>query len=82
MKPLYEESDQKFKNEEDLEDVIDGVRGLILIFKKKMWCMPSKHAIRAYQILMSALEFHYRLPHILENVPIIRKLVIFPYTLF
>ncbi|RXG55233.1 Tuberin [Armadillidium vulgare] len=63
----------KIYQEGEVEDIYEGVRGLILIFKKKIWCLPSEFAIDAYQILMLVLQCHYTYPEVLGKVSCIRK---------
>ncbi|XP_045114580.1 tuberin-like isoform X4 [Portunus trituberculatus] len=59
--------------ESEAADTIAAVAGLIRIFKKKLWTLPSSHAIQAYGILISCLECHYRTQSILDGVPRVRQ---------
>lgn len=61
--------------ESEAADTIAAVAGLIRIFKKKLWTLPSSHAIQAYGILISCLECHYRNQSILDGVPRVRQQV-------
>lgn len=58
--------------ESEAADIIAAVAGLIRIFKKKLWTLPSSHAIQAYGILISCLEYHYRSQALLDSVPRVR----------
>ena len=53
-------------------DVIAAVAGLIRIFKKKLWELPSSHAIKAYEILLTCLENHYRYQSVMDGVSRVR----------
>ncbi|KAK7072998.1 hypothetical protein SK128_006156, partial [Halocaridina rubra] len=58
--------------ESDAADIIAAVAGLIRIFKKKLWELPSSHAIQAYGILLSCLEHHYRSQAVMDGVSRVR----------
>ena len=76
LSPFKQHSlDREGFRDTEVQDVYEGICGLISLFKKKMWMIPSAHAIRAYHILMSFLEHHYRHPHILLYAPQIRQKV-------
>ena len=64
-----------YYKEEETVDVIEGVAGLIKIFKRKIWMLPSVHAIKSYHILLHCLEYHYSDPLVLQNVPKVRQMV-------
>ncbi|KAG0720159.1 Tuberin [Chionoecetes opilio] len=59
--------------ESEAADMIAAVAGLIRIFKKKLWTLPSSHAIQAYGILIACLECHYRTQAVLDNVARVRQ---------
>ncbi|XP_050694251.1 tuberin-like isoform X2 [Eriocheir sinensis] len=59
--------------ESEAADIIAAVAGLIRIFKKKLWTLPSSHAIQAYGILISCLKHHYRSQAVLDGVPRVRQ---------
>lgn len=61
--------------ESEAADIIAAVAGLIRIFKRKLWTLPSSHAIQAYGILISCLEYHYRSQAVLDSVPRVRQQV-------
>lgn len=58
--------------ESEAADIIAAVAGLIRIFKKKLWELPSSHAIQAYGILLACLEHHYRNQSVLHGVSRVR----------
>ncbi|XP_069978306.1 tuberin isoform X7 [Penaeus vannamei] len=58
--------------ESEAADIIAAVAGLIRIFKKKLWELPSSYAIQAYRILLSCIEHHYRNQTVLEGVSRVR----------
>ncbi|XP_063234483.1 tuberin isoform X2 [Bacillus rossius redtenbacheri] len=59
-------------SEADVKDVKTVVEGLIRILKEKLYHLPSSHALRAYKLLVSHLEAHYRKPSVLEYISSIR----------
>lgn len=59
--------------ESEAADIIAAVAGLIRIFKKKLWTLPSSHAIQAYGILIACLECHYRNQAVLDSVARVRQ---------
>lgn len=61
--------------ESEAADIIAAVAGLIRIFKKKLWTLPSSHAIQVYGILIACLECHYRSQAVLDGVPRVRQQV-------
>ncbi|XP_047476530.1 tuberin-like isoform X2 [Penaeus chinensis] len=61
--------------ESETADIIAAVAGLIRIFKKKLWELPSSYAIQAYRILLSCIEHHYRNQTVLEGVSRVRLLI-------
>lgn len=63
--------------ESETADIIAAVAGLIRIFKKKLWELPSSYAIQAYRILLSCIEHHYRNQTVLEGVARVRLQVSF-----
>lgn len=65
------ENDQVLR-ESEAADVIAAVAGLIRIFKKKLWELPSIHAIQAYKILILCMEHHYRKQAIMDGVSRVR----------
>ncbi|XP_069065851.1 tuberin isoform X3 [Pleurodeles waltl] len=44
-----------------LEDVKTGVLGLIVILQTKLYCLPSSHASRVYEMLINHIKRHYNL---------------------
>ncbi|XP_042230186.1 tuberin-like isoform X2 [Homarus americanus] len=58
--------------ESEAADIIAAISGLIRFFKKKLWELPSSHAIQAYGILLACLEHHYRNQAALEGVSRVR----------
>nr|XP_040237462.2 tuberin isoform X1 [Anopheles coluzzii] len=67
----YEEN-QVVRSEQEAEDIILLVDGLIRLFIVKLYRLPSLHAIRVYSMLIGLLEQHYQRPHVLANVVTIR----------
>ena len=61
--------------ESEAADTIAAVAGLIRIFKKKLWILPSSHAIQAYGILISCLGCHYRNQAVMDGVARVRQQV-------
>ncbi|XP_071526636.1 tuberin-like [Panulirus ornatus] len=58
--------------ESEAADIIAAVAGLIRIFKKKLWELPSSFAIQTYGILIACLEHHYCKQAVLEGVSRVR----------
>ncbi|XP_053666136.1 tuberin [Anopheles marshallii] len=67
----YDEN-QVVRSEQDAEDIILLVDGLIRLFIVKLYRLPSLHAIRVYSMLIGLLELHYQRPHVLANVTTVR----------
>uniref|UniRef100_A0A182MSN4 Rap-GAP domain-containing protein n=1 Tax=Anopheles culicifacies TaxID=139723 RepID=A0A182MSN4_9DIPT len=67
----YDEN-QVVRSEQEAEDIILLVDGLIRLFIVKLYRLPSLHAIRVYSMLIGLLELHYQRPHVLANVTTIR----------
>ncbi|XP_069503431.1 tuberin isoform X2 [Ambystoma mexicanum] len=44
-----------------LEDVKTAVLGLIVILQTKLYCLPSSHASRVYEMLINHIQLHYTL---------------------
>ncbi|XP_058066096.1 tuberin [Anopheles bellator] len=59
-------------SEQEVEDIVLLVDGLIRVFVVKLYRLPSLHAIRVYSMLIGLLELHYQRPHILHHVSTIR----------
>ncbi|CRK93003.1 CLUMA_CG006605, isoform A [Clunio marinus] len=64
------------KNENDFEDAIAVVNGLINLFLEKLYQLPSNHAVRIYYILIGHLETHYIYPKVFENIVQVRYTII------
>nr|XP_045602485.1 tuberin-like [Procambarus clarkii] len=62
----------KVVKESEAADIIAAVAGLIRIFKKKLWQLPSSYAIQTYGILLACLEQHYRYQSVLQGVSRVR----------
>uniref|UniRef100_A0A0A1XPT7 Tuberin n=1 Tax=Zeugodacus cucurbitae TaxID=28588 RepID=A0A0A1XPT7_ZEUCU len=60
------------KCESEILDVVTAVHGLIEIFAIKLHRLPSTHAIKIFNILISHLEQHYEHPKVFENGRIVR----------
>lgn len=56
---------QFFEHEADVQDLIVLVEGLIKIFLKKLYHLPSAHAVRVYHLLIGHLELHYNRPYVI-----------------
>uniref|UniRef100_A0A182YAZ3 Uncharacterized protein n=1 Tax=Anopheles stephensi TaxID=30069 RepID=A0A182YAZ3_ANOST len=67
----YDEN-QVVRSEQEAEDIILLVDGLIRLFIVKLYRLPSLHAIRVYSMLIGLLELHYQRPHVLANVTSVR----------
>ncbi|XP_076345380.1 TSC complex subunit tuberin isoform X3 [Tachypleus tridentatus] len=67
-------------NEDEVIDIKTAVSGLVEVFKKKLHCLPSSHAVYAYQLLINHLKVHYSGPVAVEQTSRIRK-VIFEFLL-
>ncbi|XP_015113598.1 tuberin [Diachasma alloeum] len=68
-------SDTPMSADADIKDIKTAVVGVIKILVVKIYNLPSSHAIRAYRILVSHLEQHYKDPHIFHEISTIRYLV-------
>ncbi|KAG8338359.1 Tuberous sclerosis 2-like protein [Homalodisca vitripennis] len=60
------------KTEAEVQDVKTAVEGVIRIFTSAMHHVPSAHAVRAFNMLVSHLEMHYAKPIIFDSVISIR----------
>ncbi|XP_053679837.1 tuberin [Anopheles nili] len=60
------------RSEQEIEDIVLLVDGLIRLFIVKLYRLPSLHAIRVYSMLIGFLELHYQRPHVLSNVTTVR----------
>lgn len=61
-----------FKTENEIQDVLTVVEGLIEVFMVKLYRLPSCHAIRIFDMLVGHLETHYQRPKALESFNVIR----------
>lgn len=60
------------KNESEIFDAITAVDGLIDVFIIKLYRLPSCHAIKIFNILVSHLEMHYQKPKVFELANCVR----------
>ncbi|XP_071526616.1 tuberin-like isoform X3 [Panulirus ornatus] len=68
----YKRNGKPLVQESEATDIVAAVEGLIKVYKVKMFELPSSHAVVAYRILLSFLEYHYCNQIILERVTRIR----------
>lgn len=64
------------KTENEFEDAIIVVNGLIDLFLEKLYQLPSSHALKIYQILIGHLETHYSQAKVFEHAVKIRYTII------
>lgn len=64
------------KNENEFEDTLAVVNGLIDLFLEKLHQLPSTHAVKIYQILIGHLEMHYQQPKVFESAKNIRYSIV------
>ena len=64
------------RGEHDFDDSITVVNGLIDLFLEKLYQLPSNHAVRIYNILISHLEGHYKEPKVFGNAVKVRYSII------
>lgn len=64
------------KNENEFEDTLAVVNGLIDLFLEKLHQLPSTHAVKIYQILIGHLEMHYQQPKVFETAKNIRYSIV------
>ncbi|XP_013385066.2 tuberin [Lingula anatina] len=57
------------------EDIKTAVFGLVDIFKTKMFSLPSSHAVKAYELLISHLQDHYSQNFNTESSTAIRLMI-------
>ncbi|XP_044760648.1 tuberin isoform X2 [Coccinella septempunctata] len=62
-------------SEQELEDVLILVEGLIDVFVYKLERLPSNHAVRIYKIMVLFLETHYKKPSVFANCYRVRYLI-------
>ena len=74
---LYKTYGTDVKNEQDIQDVITAIDGLIEVFVIKLYRLPSSHAIKIFNILVGHLELNYQHPKVFEQVNIVRYKVFF-----
>lgn len=60
---------------ESAKDVIKAVDWLILVFKRRIWDLPSSDAITAFSALLAFLESHYKRPALFFGLPQLRAKV-------
>ncbi|CAG9773906.1 unnamed protein product [Ceutorhynchus assimilis] len=58
--------------ESDYQDIICLATGLTALFVKKIYKLPSAHALRIYTMLLTFLEKHYSMPVLFQDCPQIR----------
>ncbi|XP_059218491.1 tuberin [Stomoxys calcitrans] len=63
---------QEIKSEQDIQDVVAAVDGLIEVFLVKLYRLPSCHAIKIFNILVAHLEQNYNTPKVFEQANIVR----------
>lgn len=73
---LYALDRTSLKSENDFEDSIAVVNGLIDLFLEKLYQLPSNHAVKIYHILVGHLEVHYQHPKVFEHAVKIRYTII------
>lgn len=73
---LYALDNTAQKHEQEFEDSIAVVNGLIDLFMEKLHQLPSSHAIKIYQILIAHLEAHYQNVKVFEHATKIRYSII------
>lgn len=56
---LLEQQQQLVQEEKELKDVKTAVKGLVQIFKVKLFRLPHSHAVRAFELLVSHIKAHY-----------------------
>ena len=64
------------KNENEFDDTLAVVNGLIDLFLEKLHQLPSTHAVKIYQILIGHLEMHYQQPKVFESAKNIRYSIV------
>ena len=62
-------------SEKEVADVYAGVQGLIRIFQRKIYYLPSSIATLSYKIIVRHLSNHYKKPATLEECQSIRYMV-------
>lgn len=76
LRPYEMHSNENYSAiETDFSDTKCVVKGLIDVFIHKLYRLPSSHAIKIYQMLVTFLEMHYARPKIFENYHGARKMV-------
>lgn len=68
----YKLNGQEVKSEQDIQDVVTAVDGLIEVFLVKLYRLPSSHAIKIFNILVGHLEQNYNNPKVFEHANIVR----------
>ncbi|XP_073839436.1 TSC complex subunit tuberin [Musca autumnalis] len=68
----YKLNGVEIKSEQDIQDVVVAVDGLIEVFLVKLYRLPSSHAIKIFNILIGHLELHYNNPKVFEQINIVR----------
>ncbi|KAI8123354.1 Tuberin [Lucilia cuprina] len=69
---MHKQYGTDIKTEQEIQDVITAVDGLIEVFVIKLYRLPSCHAIKIFNILVGHLELHYQYPKVFEQVNIVR----------
>ncbi|XP_075164593.1 TSC complex subunit tuberin isoform X2 [Haematobia irritans] len=68
----YKLNGEEIKSEQDIQDVVVAVDGLIEVFLVKLYRLPSCHAIKIFNILVAHLEQNYNTPKVFEQANIVR----------
>lgn len=73
---VYSLENVALRNENEFEDSMAVVNGLIDLFLEKLYQLPSNHAVKIYYTLISHLEAHYQQPKVFEHAVKIRYTII------
>lgn len=69
---LYLTDGITIKSDNEIQDIIILVDGLIKVFLIKLYRLPSSHAIKIFDMLIKHVEQHYETPMVFENACIVR----------